>query len=377
MQISANFDSGNIEVVSIDDNGDIKLNIRKDTSSDFFQWFHFRLVGAIDVPCTISILNAGESSYPDGWENYHACASYDRSEWFRVPTKYEGGVLTIEYLPSNNSIYFAYFAPYSYDQHQNLIHNAQYSDLCTVEVIGQTYEGRDIDMLIIGDEGIGNNIWLIGRQHPGETMAEWFVQGAIDRLLDDSDAVARKLLETSCFYIIPNMNVDGSIAGNLRANVAGENLNRAWEKPSAEKSPEVYYCLKKMDEIGVDLMLDAHGDEAIPYNFVAASEGIPGYTDRLKRLEDLFKNNWMETSPDFQDEYNYGADEPGKANMTVCSNAVAQRFDCLSFTIEMPFKDNDDLPDPVYGWSAERSVLLGESILQPILKVVPHLRSEE
>lgn len=373
MKISSNFDSGNIEIVSIHENGDINLKIRKDTQSDFLQWFHFRLTGALDIPCKISILNAGESTYPLGWENYHACASYDNVEWFRVPTSYEDGVLIIDYLPSNNSVYFAYFAPFSYNHHQNLVHNSQLSDLCRVDVIGETYQGRDIDMLVIGDEGIGKNIWVIARQHPGESMAEYFVQGLVDRLLDINDPVSRKLLEGACFYIIPNMNIDGSIAGNLRANAAGVNLNREWANPSLEKSPEVFHCLNKMDEIGVDLLLDVHGDEAIPYNFVAASEGIPSYSPALQALEKAFKDHWMVASPDFQDEFNYGADKPGEANLTVCSNAIAERFGCLSFTIEMPFKDNDNLPDPIYGWSAERSMILGESVLNPILRVLDDL----
>ena len=373
MKVSSNFDSGNIEVISINANGEINLNIRKDTNSDFFQWFHFRLTGALDNSCKIIIHNAGESSYPEGWENYHACASYDNVEWFRVPTHYEDGKLIIDYLPSNNSVYFAYFAPFSYTSHQNLVHNSQLSDLCRVNVIGETYQGRDIDLLVIGDEGIGKNIWIIARQHPGESMAEWFVQGLVDRLLDESDAVARKLLEESCFYIIPNMNIDGSIAGNLRANAAGINLNREWANPSIEKSPEVFHCLNKMSEIGVDLLLDVHGDEALPFNFVAASEGIPSYSKELWHLENKFKNHWIDICPDFQDDFNYGAEEPGKANLTVCSNAIAEKFGCLSFTIEMPFKDNDNLPDPIYGWSAERSMLLGESVLNPVLKVLGDL----
>jgi len=373
MKISSNFDSGNIEIVSVNDKGEINLNIRKDTNSDFLQWFHFRLTGALDTACSISILNAGETSYAEGWENYHACASYDNIEWFRVPARYENGVLVIDYLPSNNSVYFAYFAPYSYDKHQNMVHNAQVSDLCRVDVIGETVEGRDIDMLVIGDEGIGSVTWVIARQHPGESMAEWFIEGMVDRLLDESDPVSRKLLEETCFYIIPNMNIDGSIAGNLRSNAAGANLNREWAAPSLERSPEVFHCLKKMDEIGVDLLLDVHGDETIPYNFVAASEGIPSYNDRLKTVENKFKQHWMHICPDFQDEYNYGADKPGTANLTVCSNAIAERFNCLSFTIEMPFKDNDDLPDPMYGWSSERSMLLGESVLNPVLHVLEDL----
>lgn len=375
MRITSNFDSGNIEVVSINPEGDIQLRIPKDTNSDFFQWFHFRLTRALDKPCRISIINAGESSYPDGWENYKACASYDREEWFRVPTSYENGVLTIEYTPLQDSIYFAYFAPFSYEQHQNLIHDAQLSDLCSTEVIGETHEGRDIDLLTIGyPDAEKKKVWVIARQHPGESMAEWFVQGMVSRLLDETDPVSRRLLEESCFYVIPNMNLDGSIAGNLRANTAGANLNREWAEPSLERSPEVYHTLKKMDETGIDFMLDVHGDEAIPYNFVAASEGIPSYNDYIKTVEAKFKEHWMDISPDFQDEHNYGLEEPGNANLTVCSNQIAERFGCPSFTIEMPFKDNDDLPDEYYGWSDMRSIKFGESVLNPIWYIMNDLR---
>lgn len=375
MRITSNFDSGNIEVVSINPEGDIQLRIPKDTNSDFFQWFHFRLTRALDKPCRISIINAGESSYPDGWENYKACASYDREEWFRVPTSYENGVLTIEYTPLQDSIYFAYFAPFSYEQHQNLIHDAQLSDLCSTEVIGETHEGRDIDLLTIGyPDAEKKKVWVIARQHPGESMAEWFVQGMVSRLLDETDPVSRRLLEESCFYVIPNMNLDGSIAGNLRANTAGANLNREWAEPSLERSPEVYHTLKKMDETGIDFMLDVHGDEAIPYNFVAASEGIPSYNDYIKTVEAKFKEHWMNISPDFQDEHNYGLEEPGNANLTVCSNQIAERFGCPSFTIEMPFKDNDDLPDEYYGWSDMRSIKFGESVLNPIWYIMNDLR---
>lgn len=374
MKISSNFDSGNINVIEINNNGNIKLSIPKDTNSDFFQWFHFRLTDAKNISCSIDLTNAGESSYPEGWENYNAVASYDQEEWFRVPTTYKNGVLTINYTPTHNSIHFAYFAPYSYQRHQELVHNAQLADNCELKVIGETVQGKDIDMLIVGEPSEEKkNIWVIARQHPGESMAEWFVEGFLDRLLDANEPVSTKLLQKACFYVIPNMNIDGSIAGNLRSNYAGANLNREWENPSLENSPEVYYALKEMDKVGVDLMLDVHGDEAIPYNFVAASEGIPSYTKEMENLEETFKNYWMDISPDFQDKYNYGKDEPGKANLTVCSNQIAERFKCLSFTIELPFKDNDDLPNETYGWSAERSVILGASVLNPVLFVVDKL----
>ena len=379
IQISSNFDSGNIEVVSIKQDGNIDLNIRKDISCDFFQWFHFRATGVADKSLKLNLLNAGESSYPEGWENYNACASYDRKEWFRVPTKYENGVLTIEYTPGADALYFAYFSPYSYEQHQDLIHEAQLSELCTHEVIGQTVQGHDIDFLKVsnGISGEKKKVWVIARQHPGESMAEWFMEGFVQRILDEADPVSRVILSKCDVYMIPNMNIDGSIAGNLRGNLGGANLNREWAKPSLESSPEVYHCLAKMDEVGVDLLLDVHGDEALPYNFVACSEGIPGYTDRLAFLESKFKNDWMIASPDFQDTYGYDKELPGEGNMTVCTNAIAKRYGCLTMTIEMPFKDNADLPDEYYGWSDERSVKLGASVLHPVMTILDELRKQE
>jgi len=60
--------------------------------------------------------------------------------------------------------------------------------------------------------------------------------------------------------------------------------------------------------------------------------------------------------------------------MTLCSNQIAHRFGCLSLTIEMPFKDNADIPDKRYGWSDLRSKVLGASVLNPVLHVLDDLK---
>jgi murein tripeptide amidase MpaA len=49
---------------------------------------------------------------------------------------------------------------------------------------------------------------------------------------------------------------------------------------------------------------------------------------------------------------------------------VGDKFDCLSLTLEMPFKDNDDLKDYTHGWDGRRSYLLGQSFLTAINMVV-------
>ena len=374
LNISSNFDAGNIEIINIEKHDNIQLKIRKDTESDFLQWFYFRMDGVKNQTCKINLINAGEAAYPEGWENYQARASYDRITWFTVPTKYNGSVLSMDFTPEFDSVYIAYFAPYSYEQHLNLVSNAQLSPICTLETIGTTTQERPIDLLRIGNEDkTKKKLWVIARQHPGETMAEWFMQGLIERLLDSKDALSISLLEKANIYLVPNMNIDGSILGNLRVNAKGVNLNREWQNPNIENSPEVFYVKEKMKEIGMDFNLDVHGDEGLPYVFISGIEGIPSFDKKLSDLTDSFMDNWKTINPDIQDKFGYPKNERGTANLMICSKNLGEEFKCLSQTLEMPFKQNDNIPDSILAWSSERSIKLGESLVNTLYSIVDDL----
>ncbi|MDO8953610.1 MAG: M14-type cytosolic carboxypeptidase [Gammaproteobacteria bacterium] len=376
MKVSAQFDGGNIEVIEASDPSTIRLKIRPDSQADFKQWFYFRLQGAQNQACNITIVNAGEASYLPGWEQYQAVASYDRMEWFRVATRFENGELRIDHTPDCSEVYYAYFEPYSFDRHLDLIAFSQVSPLCKVIDLGSTLEGHDISLLRIGEAGADKlNLWIIARQHSGETMAEWFMEGFLNRLLDSADPCSRQLLQKAVFYIVPNMNVDGSVKGNLRANAAGQDLNRQWLNPSMEKSPEVFVVRQKMHEVGVDFFLDVHGDEGLPYVFLAGCEGIPSYDKAHHAVEQKFKQAFMQASPELQDHYGYDKLLPTQANLSLANQYVGEQFRCLSYVLEMPFKDNANLPDSEYGWSSARSIKLGEAALQAILSVLGDLRA--
>ncbi len=373
LHISSSFDGGAIEVISVADPHDLQVAIRKDNAAEFAQWFHFALHGASGLPVTVRFMNAGTSAYPDGWAGYRVVVSHDRRHWHRIDTAFDGTVMTARLTPEAGCVYLAYFEPYSFERHLDLLASVCTSPLVQQERLGATLDGRDMTLLRI--TGSGDNaaerkkIWLIARQHPGETMAEWFVEGFLKRLLDPDDAVSLALLQQCVFYIVPHMNPDGAVRGNLRTNAVGANLNREWAAPTMERSPEVFLVRQKMLDVGVDLCLDAHGDEGLPYNFVAGSEGNLGNTERQAKLELDFKTAWLASCPDFQDTHNYGRSEPGTANPTIATNWIAQQFGCMALTIEMPFKDNADHPDVVTGWNGERSMKLGASVLQPLLVV--------
>ena len=372
MQISSTFDAGAIEVVRLDDPAAIRLRLRQDNAADFHQWFHFRLMGTAATAVRMVFENAATAAYPDGWRDYRCVASYDRQHWFRIAsTHYENGELIVEHTPERDSVYYAYFEPYSHERHLDMIARAAMSPSARVRRLGSTVDGRDLDLVVVGDDQPGRApIWIIARQHPGETMAEWFVEGLLDRLLDGADPVARTLREQALLYIVPNMNPDGAVRGNLRTNAAGRNLNREWREPDPLASPEVFLVRAEMERTGCALFLDIHGDESLPYVFFSTAEEVPGFTTEAAAAQARFVDTLLAVSPDFQTEEGYKPGRFGEELLTLASKWVANHFGCVSLTLEMPFKDNAILPDEHVGWNGARSKRLGAAMLNPILRHV-------
>ncbi len=365
--ILSSFDAGNINIDSID-GANANLSIRLDKDSDFFQWYYFQVSADVGEEIVLKISDLNNSAYPKGWEDYNSVVSEDREYWGRADSSFDskeaGGTLTIKYTPTSPICYFSYFAPYSMERHNDLIADAAEYEGVEHSILGQTLDGRSIDCLELGTGT--TQVWLYARQHPGESMAEWWMEGAIEMLLDPANPHARDLRNKCRFHIVPNCNPDGSFRGHLRTNAVGVNLNREWQDPSAQRSPEVLAIRNKMDETGVDWALDVHGDEAIPAVFIAGFEGIPSITDDMvKKLND-YKNLLACSTPDFQTELGYPISAPNTANLTISTNAVAERYNAIAMTLEMPFKDNHDLPCSDQGWSPERSKLLAHDCLRAL-----------
>jgi murein tripeptide amidase MpaA len=373
LTISSSFDAGNIRVVRQEgDRAD--LEIVTDRMSDFYQWFYFRLAGAAGREVTLRITNCAGSAYPHGWPGYKGVMSLDREEWVRITqTAYADGVLTMTLTPPQDLVWIAYFAPYSMERHNDLVTSVAGLPGVGYRSLGKSLDGQDIDCLTIGDGPL--RVWLYARQHPGESMAEWWMEGALEKLTDEDDPVARLLRRECTFRLVPNMNPDGSRRGHLRTNAVGANLNREWHAPTAERSPEVLCVRNAMDETGVDFAMDVHGDEAIPANFLAGFEGIPSLGQRQLELFNLFGETLEKLSPDFQREQGYEIPAPGAANMTMSTTQLAERYGCVSMTLEMPFKDNVGLPDEVYGWSPQRSKYLAFACLDALHAILPELKA--
>ncbi|GLR47551.1 M14 family metallopeptidase [Sphingomonas astaxanthinifaciens] len=364
------FDSGNIRLVKAD-GATLDLEIVDDAGGEFRQWFHFRLAGVRGQELTLRITNCGDSAYPMGWPGYQARVSTDRENWLLADTSYENGVLTIRHSADTDLLWVAYFAPYSMERHHDLVASLAELDEITYRNLGDSLDGQPIDCLTIGEGPL--TVWLYARQHPGESMAEWWMEGALEKLVDYDDPVARALRKRCTFHVVPNMNPDGSRRGHLRTNAAGVNLNREWHAPSATRSPEVLCVRNAMDEDKPVFAMDIHGDEAIAANFLAGFEGIPSLKPRQEELYHLFAATLEQICPDFQTEQGYELSRPGEANLSMSTTQLAERYGCVSMTLEMPFKDHAPMADPVYGWSPERSKALARSCLDALHQILPEL----
>ncbi len=312
----------------------------------------------------------------------------DPDSWRRnLGTMYSDGQLCWEHQHTRNgSVFFSYFPPYSYSRHLGLVSKcSQYADTTS---LGQSLDGRDIECIKLGK---GDKVcWFIHRQHPGETMAEYYAEGLLTRLLGlesngKVDDEVRKLTDIYTFYIVPLMCPDGAVRGHLRTNACGANLNREWatkrfyEAPSLGRSPEVHAVMKKMDETGVDIFLDIHGDEELPFNFISGAEKTPKWGKRMESLHGAFVAAYQRANSDMQQKIGYPApesEEDALKYMNVATNQIATRFDCLAMTLEMPFKDCLSNSDPERGWSPARSRKLGASVLAPLEYIHPYLRAE-
>ena len=406
VSISDSFDAGNIDLVGVSDST-VQVKIRPDPLTELedkrhMQWFAFRATGdENDGVVRYEILNAANVSFADAWEGSEVVASTDRKTWSRVDsTAYdaERGVLSWEWTHSapGAPVYFAYFDLYPYERHLDLVARcAAAKDAApglSVRSLGQTLDGREMDCVSVGTGPL--QAWVIHRQHPGESMAEFFAEGLLGRLLGfDSEGVpeplVQVLLKQMTVHVVPSMNPDGALRGHLRTNACGANLNREWapttldsgaiyDAPTTHRSPEVYHVLHAMDQSGVDLFVDVHGDETLPVAFCAGAEGLDVWErgPRHKALHGAFVGAYSRANPDMQARFGYEPGTPESANYAIGSNQVAHRYDCLGLTLEMPFKDCAAVPRGARarGFDGVRAGLLGASLLDAVAYVAPSLR---
>lgn len=158
--------------------------------------------------------------------------SVDGREWKPVPTRsLPGNRIQLDLAMSGNKVYVARVEPYRISDLDKLLASIKKHPQVEIAPIGKTVEGRELEIVRVGNPKAPSRVFLRARAHPWEPGGNWVIQGLIRRLLQD-DEDAKQYRERYCVYVLPMANKDGVARGRTRFNLKGKDLNRNWDKPS-------------------------------------------------------------------------------------------------------------------------------------------------
>jgi hypothetical protein len=199
--------------------------------------------------------------------------------------------------------------PYRLSDLENFLESIRKNPLIEIRGIGKTVEGRELEIIRVGNPAAPHRVFLRARAHPWEPAGNWIVEGLVRRLLRN-DAEANKYFERYCVYIMPMANKDGVARGRTRFNLLGKDLNRGWDKPAdSQHAPENAALEKWLEEMiaakqAPQLALELHNDASGMFHI--SRPPIPNlarHLERMKIFEALLrKHTWFtegSTSPDF------------------------------------------------------------------------------
>jgi hypothetical protein len=228
----------------------------------------------------------------------------DEMETLRIPVATTTGRLEIVRLP-----------PYTQFDLDQLLTIVEESPCGEYEVIGETVQGRPLEMIRVGSEDAPHPIVIRCRAHPWEPGGNWVVEGLLRRLVEE-DEFANDCRERYAVYVMPIANKDGVAAGWTRFNMRGKDLNRQWDQPAdpalCPENAALEDWLERMIGQGrrPDLLIDFHNDEGGRLHWSHPPEGSSTYLEDMARLEELLRRHtWFReghTAPSFHNPGSIG-----------------------------------------------------------------------
>ncbi len=227
--------------------------------------------------------------------------SVDGKDWTPVATRsLPGDRVRLDVTMPGSRLYVARVEPYRLSDLDRLLARIRKDPRVAVTAIGQTVEGRELEIVRVGDPKAPYRVFLRARAHPWEAGGNWVVQGLIDRLLENDDE-AKSYLKRYCVYVLPMANKDGVARGRTRFNLNGKDLNRDWDRPAdARLAPENHALeawLERQIKCGEPphLALELHNDgSGLLHVSRPPVANLQRHLDRMKTLEGLLrKHTWF------------------------------------------------------------------------------------
>jgi len=199
----------------------------------------------------VTLMNAADSPYQQGWTEYAPFESKDGKNWIRVAKgHYNGG--TFSFSVSSKAQYACWFPPYEINQ---------------MKKICRLFKKEGKDVFFLGDE-IKPTIVFIAGQHPAETMGLYFLEGILQ-----AASSSKNFLQNYSVLVIPYVNKKGVLHKNHRLTPEGVDLNREWANP---KNLLLCSIKKIIATKNIYAIVDIHGDEVSKKDYVIHNKDFKG-----------------------------------------------------------------------------------------------------
>ena len=177
-----------------------------------------------------NVWNGTHGSVAKEWQSISI--SEDGRTWRVIPTDNSSGVsVRFAVTMPGPRLYVARLEPYRLSDLERFLTSIRPHPLVAITPIGRTVQGRELEIVRVGRENAPYRVFLRARAHPWEPAGNWLIEGLVGKLLR-GDAEAARLLERTCYYILPMANKDGVANGRTRFNLLGKDLNRNWDQPA-------------------------------------------------------------------------------------------------------------------------------------------------
>lgn len=122
--------------------------------------------------------------------------------------------------------------------------------------IGQSREGRPMEVMELREGEPEKAILIISRQHPPEVTGFLAMKSFIETLAGGTEQ-AREFRRKFAVFNVPLMNPDGVDNGHWRHNTGGIDLNRDWQEFNQPETRAVRDFLKQKTEAGYEFVFGA------------------------------------------------------------------------------------------------------------------------
>ena len=246
MKIIKNYDGASIDIIHNDTkNNKVVLSLKKELNN-YSHYFNFKVINDLNKDGVICLTNFDKSLYYK--ENIQYVPYIKVKDKFisnaedKIKKDGNNYLITIE---PNLECEISLYPRYVEDNLNDFILKIKRKN--NISIINDI-----ITEIRIGDFN-KKVVAIVGRQHPGETLSSFFIEGIIDAIIKNK----AKLNEYS-FIIFPMLNKVGVKNGNHRYT-NGIDYNRAWD--NHHNVLEIEFIKQELEKNIPMLFIDVHGDE--------------------------------------------------------------------------------------------------------------------